>query len=303
MPGDRRTVRRRRFFTSGVALAVLGTSGCLRLDTESQDTGPAEPSTAAAQSDVDAAQFEFEYEPAGNAVTITYTGGGSLIGRNLQVRTTAGTEVPWPQLGSTVAAPDEPLERGARATLGPDVLNWEQPVERSERIRVVYTGTGAPATLDRFQPGATDTNQSQGDTPTSGATPTTDASGEISRRNADGEVYQIGRVVDQPDSLAAGTRASVTIEIRTQIRKASDNIVYGAVGSPDGAIYGLERMDGTGTGTVTVSLSIPADAIGTVLWTWVPAISDSQARSRATSSFRTRRTDDGPIALPLGQVQ
>lgn len=129
------------------------------------------------------------------------------------------------------------------------------------------------------------------------------STGVITRRNSDGEVYQSGRVTDGPRTLRTGTKVTVRIEITGQIPDASDNIVYGAVGSPGGTIYGLSRMDTTGTGSVTVRASIPTDASGTVLWTWVPAISTELAQTRAKNSFQSWADErQEPRALPLGRI-
>lgn len=86
----------------------------------------------------------------------------------------------------------------------------------------------------------------------------------IVRVNTDGEEFQSGRVVSPPDELTAGGSAEVTISIDVLTAGARSNIVYGAVGSGDGELYGLERMSSTGSGTVTVTATIPDDATGEV---------------------------------------
>lgn len=134
----------------------------------------------------------------------------------------------------------------------------------------------------------------------------------IVRVNTDGEKYQSGRVVSPPAELTPGSTAELTISVDTLIADASDNIVYGAVGSGDGDLYGLTQMPGTGSGTVTVDATIPTDTTGEVYWTWVPATTDSEAREEARESLSAKRGDelpassgfsnDGVIAYSLGTV-
>jgi len=143
---------------------------------------------------------------------------------------------------------------------------------------------------------------------------TDDESGveRIVRVNTDGEEYQSGRVVSPPAELTPGSTAELTISVDALIPDARDNIVYGAVGSGDGDLYGLAQMPGTGSGTVTVDATIPDDATGEAYWTWVPAVTDSEAREKARQSLSAKRGDtlpassglsnDGVIAYSLGAV-
>lgn len=133
--------------------------------------------------------------------------------------------------------------------------------------------------------------------------PVSTGSEEITRTNSDGEIYQSGRVTESPETLSAGDEVSVTIEITQEIPKAADNIVYGAVGSSDGDLYGIKNMPGTGGGSVTVVASLPQDPDVAVFWTWVPATNLPDARSRASRSIRSKTDTRGePIALQLGRT-
>jgi len=126
---------------------------------------------------------------------------------------------------------------------------------------------------------------------------------EITRSNADG-VYQTGRVTEAPEQFRAGESVNVTIQVTVNAPEASGNIVYGAIGSGNGTLYGVTRMSSFGSGTVTVTGSIPDTATGEVYWTWVPAISDSQARERAIKSLRIKDSEgNGRVAYSLGEVQ
>jgi len=140
---------------------------------------------------------------------------------------------------------------------------------------------------------------------------TDDESGveRIVRVNTDGEEYQSGRVVSPPAELTPGSTAELTISVDALIPDARDNIVYGAVGGSDGEVYGLAQMPGTGSGMVTVEATIPEDATDEVYWTWVPAVTNSEAREKARQSLSAKRgsalpessdfSEDGTIAYPL----
>jgi hypothetical protein len=176
-----------------------------------------------------------------------------------------------------------------------DYAPRDPEIQREEQVSNEDTETSPTPT--ETSPTPTET------TPTNTEQPVSTGSEEITRTNSDGEIYQSGRVTESPETLSAGNEVSVTIEITQEIPKASDNIVYGAVGSSDGDLYGIKNMPGTGGGSVTVVASLPQDPDVAVFWTWVPATNLSDARSRASRSIRSKTDTRGePIALQLGRT-
>lgn len=141
-------MRRREYLTYSVAGALAATSGCLRLSGGS--------GTPTAESDITDASFTFAYRPDAGRVVITYDGGTALQAGDITIETVSGTAVAWPELGTTVEAPDDALSAGNSAEIGAGVLNWETPVSPSDTVRVVYEREGAPTTISRFSPGATE---------------------------------------------------------------------------------------------------------------------------------------------------
>ena len=72
-----------------------------------------------------------------------------------------------------MADTNQQLDTGATAVLGPEVLNWHQPVGRGETIRLIYVGQDTPATLGRFTPPESGTlTATVPSTPTATAEPT-----------------------------------------------------------------------------------------------------------------------------------
>jgi len=130
---------RRRVLTCAAGLGTAGLSGCLRMIGGSEDSGGLE-----------AANFRFEQSD--ERLRIIYEGGGSLVAQQLEIRSTAGTVASWNQLGSTQAQAETALSSSATATIGPEVVNWEQPVVAGTVIRVVYMIDGeSPTTLATFE--------------------------------------------------------------------------------------------------------------------------------------------------------
>jgi len=137
---------RRHYLLALSATSALGLAGC----SQSDRTEPT--ATSASSSNLGGANFSFEYAAEQEQVTIQYNGGASVVAGNLQVRSSAGLRVQWPQLGSTVADPDAFISTGATAVLGAGILNWGEPIGDNDTIRLVHVGRDAPATLGRFTP-------------------------------------------------------------------------------------------------------------------------------------------------------
>ncbi len=143
---DQLTNRRRYLATLG-ALGIAGVAGC------SQDDSTTEPiQTETPASNPGGANFSFEYDRQAQQVTIRFTGGTPVRAGNLQVRSSTGGQTEWSQLGSTTTGSDTQLSSGSTAILGPEILNWGQPVGRNETIRLVFSAGNGPSTLGRFTP-------------------------------------------------------------------------------------------------------------------------------------------------------
>lgn len=138
-----RQTRRKYLLTLG-ATSVVGLTGC------SQTTN-SEPETPESEN-LSSAAFSFEYRSEENQISIQYDGGANIIAGDLQIRSSSGLEVQWPQLGSTVASPEDLIEPGATAVLGETILNWGEAMNREDTVRLVHVGGDAPATLGRFSP-------------------------------------------------------------------------------------------------------------------------------------------------------
>jgi len=142
------TSLRREFIGVGLTGAMVGLAGCsdsVTIETESDDENAEKP-------DIDTARFSFSYDGASKQARIEFTGGAAIDAGNVQIQHDAGREVLWAELGSTTAGPEEDIEAGAIAVLGPEILNWEAPIEDGETIRLIYTGKETPATLERYTP-------------------------------------------------------------------------------------------------------------------------------------------------------
>lgn len=128
---------RRGALQVGIGGSLLVAGGCLRLGT-SEDGGGA-------------GEAEFSFQASGTALDVTFEGGATLTAGAVELRSTDGTAAAWNELGSTSAAADETLQEGDVATVGPDVINWEDPVESGETVRVVFVADdGSPTTLATY---------------------------------------------------------------------------------------------------------------------------------------------------------
>jgi hypothetical protein len=137
----------RRKFLRLCGLATVGTlAGCSEIDIDESQANS--PST----SNLGNANFTFEYVPEREQVRIQYNGTADIIAGDLQVRSSNDLQVQWSQLGSTVAGANDLIAPDATAVLGVDIINWGEPVDADETIRLVHTGRDAPATLGRFTP-------------------------------------------------------------------------------------------------------------------------------------------------------
>jgi hypothetical protein len=155
------TSLRREFLTVGLTGAMVGLAGCsdsVTIEAGSDDEDTDENDESTETPDIDTAGFSFSYDEAAKQARVEFTGGAAIDAGNVQIRHDAGREVLWAELGSTTAGPEEDIETGAVAVLGPEILNWEAPIESGETIRLIYTGKETPATLERYTPpGETDT--------------------------------------------------------------------------------------------------------------------------------------------------
>ena len=151
------TSLRREFLGVGLTGAMVGLAGCsdsVTIETGSDDEDDGSTETP----DIDTAGFSFSYDETAKQAQIEFTGGAAIDAGNVQVQHDAGREVLWAELGSTAAGPQEDIEAGAVAVLGPEILNWDAPIEGGETIRLIYIGKETPATLERYTPpGETDT--------------------------------------------------------------------------------------------------------------------------------------------------
>jgi len=139
---------RRQYLLTLSVVGVGGLAGC-----SEGDIPLPEDETEASSSDLGGANFSFEYAAEQQELTIQFNGGATIEGGDLQIRAaTTETRILWSELGSTIADTGQELDSGATAVLGPEVINWNQPVGRGETIRLVYVGQDTPATLGRFTP-------------------------------------------------------------------------------------------------------------------------------------------------------
>lgn len=143
---DKKPSRRQYLATLGAA-SIAGVAGCSQSDMPTQST-----QTEAPTSNLGGANFTFDYSTVDQQATIQFNGGADILAGELQIRSSTGLQAEWAQLGSSVASPDERISTGATAIIGPNILNWGQPVGPSEMIRIVYVGEETPATLGRFTP-------------------------------------------------------------------------------------------------------------------------------------------------------
>jgi hypothetical protein len=126
-------------------------------------------------SSVPDASFAFAYDPSGRqsggSVTVTHDGGDGVRAARLSLRSSAGHEALWSELGSTDVAASDDVTADDDARLDATVVNWPADVGFDERIKTVYAHEETTSTLEEFVPDATPT-PSPIPTPTSTPTPT-----------------------------------------------------------------------------------------------------------------------------------
>ena len=139
---------RRHLLRGATGLGIVGLSGCLRMIGGSGDSN--QPRDAS-----------FRFTQSDEQLRIVYDGGGSLVAQQLEIRSNDGTVATWNELGSTGIQADTTLSSDATATVGPSVVNWDQPVTPETTIQVVYMVDGeSPSTLATFEPSDTSTGLS-----------------------------------------------------------------------------------------------------------------------------------------------
>jgi hypothetical protein len=185
---ERSGVSRRRFIGAGSVVALGSVAGC-----EGVFGG-------SATSEPESANFTFEYAPEKRRLTITHEGGGAVPADALSISSSRGTRVAWSELGSTAETGNEAVTSGASAVLGPTIINWDQPVTRTELIRVVFTREDdSVTTLGRFESDLTPTG-----TPTATPSPTPPAGVIYSDDFEDGTLDDY-TVVSFPGSRPGGS--------------------------------------------------------------------------------------------------
>lgn len=148
---------RREFIGIGLTGAMVGLAGCsdsVNIETEESDDSTDEESEEESNRNVniDTASFNFSYDDDAQQVAIEFTAGNSIRAGNVRVQQVDGKSILWAELGSTTAGPDENIEVGDTAVLGPSIFNWETPISSEDTIRLMYTGKETPATLQRYSP-------------------------------------------------------------------------------------------------------------------------------------------------------
>ena len=135
-------VPRRPLLRTAFGVGIAGLTGCLRA------TSPeSAPETSVAP--VDAV---FEFDNSRTVLRIELAAGGPIPASALSIRSSDGTAVPWPQLGSTAVASGGTVKPGDTAVIGASILGWPTTVRRGETIRVVHhTEEDVRVTLARFE--------------------------------------------------------------------------------------------------------------------------------------------------------
>lgn len=137
---EQNRISRRRFIGAGSVVALGGVAGCEGVMGGVSSGGP------------ESANFTFEYAPEEQRLTITHDGGGAIPADALSINSSRGKRIAWSELGSTSETGDEEVTDGSSAVLGPTIINWEQPVTRTELVRVVFAQEdGSVTTLGRFE--------------------------------------------------------------------------------------------------------------------------------------------------------
>lgn len=149
MSDERRHISRRTVLAAGLT-AVVSTAGC-------SAGGNATPTPTETES-FGGARFAYKYTAESETLLIQFTGGATLTGGDVEVQNTRGKQVTWAELGSTAAGSSEEIQADATAELGPDVVNWDEPVKRDDTIRLIDIGKQPPVTLSEFVPAAVATS-------------------------------------------------------------------------------------------------------------------------------------------------
>lgn len=126
---------------------------------------------------------------------------------------------------------------------------------------------------------------------------------EIRLVNSDDEVYQTGRVLEGPDSVAPGDDISVTGEVTAEIDDAEGNVTYAVLGLDDGTVLDVGQPSDGSEGEVTHEATIPQEASGTTLvWTFRAVFSASDAREGFRNLAENDRLAAGDKGLTVAEV-
>ena len=146
------SLRRRQILQTVVGGSAIGFAGCGSVfNSRESDTKTNTPISIP-----DEASFGFNY--SAGSLKITHTGGDAIPAEHLFIRSSEGTKVRWPNLGSTAVSASDTVSSGDTAMLGASVLNWPNAVNHSERIHIVFQeGVESVTTLATFRPKETET--------------------------------------------------------------------------------------------------------------------------------------------------
>lgn len=127
--------------------------------------------------------------------------------------------------------------------------------------------------------------------------------GVVERRLSNGTVYQRSHVVSMTGTFEPGTAVGVTGRINVTRPQASNNVVYGVLGSANGTTVDVKRMDGVGNGTVTTAALLPDSANGTrLVWSFYATTSASTARSQFEHDANDSSFPNGTDAVAITTV-
>lgn len=249
---------RRQYLATLSTASAIGLAGCSQSDSETQ---PSEAETPSAN--LGGAKFTFEYATTDQQVIVQFKGGARVLAGDLEVRSSAGPQVRWAELGSTVAGPDDPISSGASAVLGADIINWGQVVEPTEMIRLVHVGGETPATLGRFTPTESSTltstvpstpTEEPTDTPTEAPDTTAPLITAFSLSNPSGQKLRTS--FESDEDLA-------TIEVNISGAESATLATGDFTESISGGTYTYEATyQASSDGDYTATLDVAADVSG-----------------------------------------
>lgn len=127
---------------------------------------------------------------------------------------------------------------------------------------------------------------------------------EVIERGSD-PVYQTGRIVSHSE-IVSGEVTTVTGRVEAEIPAASDNVVYGVLGFPDGTIVDVVRMDRLGTGytehgfTILERWNREGDAL---VWSFYAVLSGRKARQAFAREAGRDRLAYGDNGIVVGVVE